>query len=195
MNAPSRLNVVCLGAAAFLFALLAAPALPSSGAATANSAVESIPSAWQHHKVQFDYFGVTTLYSCDGLEVQVSRILQFFGARKDLKVQARGCLRGPVAPNRQILVLTDFYTLAPLTAAAGADAIQAQWNPLDVIARRPSFLSEGDCELLEDMRPLISQHFGPRGLDYRTNCTPRETNIASYEVKGEFLRVIAAKTG
>ena len=194
MNVPSRLTVFCLGGAAF-FALLVAQAAPSPSTATANSAVESIPSAWQHHKIEFDYFGVTTLYSCDGLEVQVSRILQFFGARKDLKVQARGCIRGPNAPNPAILVFTDFYTLAPLATASSADAVQAQWSPLDMSAHRPSFMSEGDCELVEDMKPLISEHFSPRGLDYRTNCTPREINIASYAVKGEFLRMILPKTG
>jgi len=194
MNILSRLAAYCLGGAAF-FALLSSPALPSSGAAPANSAVKSIPSAWQHHKLQFDYFGVTTLYSCDGLEVQVGRILQFFGARKDFKVQARGCIRGPNAPNNAILVLTDFYTLAPLATASSADAVQAQWSPLDMSARRPSFMSEGDCELLEDMKPLISRQFSPRGLDYRTNCTPGEVNIASYAVKGEFLRLILPNTG
>jgi len=194
MNPPSRLTALCLGGAAFL-AVLLAQAAPSPGAATEKSAAESIPSAWQHHKVQFDYFGVTTLYSCDGLEVQVSRILQFFGARKDLKVQARGCIRGPNAPNNSILVFTDFYTLAPLATPSGTDTIKAQWSPLDMSAHRPSFMSEGDCELLEDMKPLISQHFSPRELDYRTNCTPREINIASYAVKGEFLRVILPITG
>lgn len=175
--------------------MLVAQAAASPGAATAKSAAESIPSAWRHHKVKFDYFGVTTLYNCDGLEVQVSRILQFFGARKDLKVQARGCIRGLNAPNNSILVFTDFYTLVPLASANGADAVQAQWSPLDMRARRPSFMSEGDCELLEDMKPLIRQQFSPRGLDYRTSCTPGEVNTASYAVKGEFLRMILPETG
>lgn len=194
MNPRSRLTVLGLGGAAFL-AVFVAQAAPSAAAAPAQSAAETIPSAWQHHKVKFDYFGVTTLYSCDGLEVQVGRILEFFGARKEPKVQARGCIRGPNAPNRSILVFTDFYTLAPLAAASAADAVQAQWSPLGMSARRPSFMSEGDCELLEDMRPLISQQFGPRGLDYRTSCTPGEVNIASYAVRGEFLRMIPPKTG
>lgn len=194
MNHRSRLTALGLGGAAFL-AVFVAQAAPSPGAVPAQPAIETIPSAWQHHKLKFDYFGVTTLYSCDGLEVQVGRILEFFGARKDPKVQARGCIRGPNAPNRSILVFTDFYTLSPLAAASGAVAVQAQWSPLDMSARRPSFMSEGDCELLEDMKPLISQQFNSRGLDYRTSCTPGEVNFASYAIKGEFLRMLQPKTG
>ncbi len=144
--------------------------------------------------MQFDYFGVTTLYTCDGLEAQVSRILQFLGARTDLHVQAHACIRGLNAPNRTVTVVADFYSLAPTAAASSADTVQAQWSPLALTARRPSFISEGDCELLEDMKPLITQNFNPRGLAYRTDCTPRQIDVASYAVKGEFLRVILPKS-
>ncbi len=85
MNFDWRRIAGCVGGAALL-AVASAEAVASPAATGAPAA--PVASTWQHHKVEFQYFGVTTLYTCDGLEAQVGRILQFLGARKDLQVRA-----------------------------------------------------------------------------------------------------------
>ena len=182
----------CVGGAALLaFASAKAVASP----AAAGAPVAPVASTWQHHKVEFQYFGVTTLYTCDGLEAQVGRILQFLGARKDLRVRANDCAPGENTPSHVASITADFYSLTMGADSAAGRPVQAQWSPLELVAQRPNFMGDGDCELIEDMKPLISQSFSVRGLDYRTDCTPRQVEIGSYRVKGEFLRAISPTPG
>jgi hypothetical protein len=194
MNTRLRRITRCVGGAVLL--ALAAIEAGAPAAATADGApVSPVASAWQHRKVEFQYFGVTTLYTCDGLEAQVGRILQFLGARKDLRVRALGCDRGPNAPSHTASVTADFYSLATSADSHTPGTVQAQWSPLELVAQRPSFMSDGDCELLEDMKSLISQSFTVRSLDYRAECTPRQVDIGSYRIKGEFLRLVPPGAG
>jgi hypothetical protein len=99
------------------------------------------------------------------------------------------------APSHIASVTADFYSLSPGADSNAASPIAAQWSPVELSAQRPSFLTDGDCELLEDMKTLISQSFSARGLEYRAECTPREVDIGSYRIKGEFLRVILPGAG
>ena len=51
-------------------AIAALVALTGSGASFAGDASAGEPAAgtWEHHQTEFTYWGITTLYSCDGLE-------------------------------------------------------------------------------------------------------------------------------
>jgi hypothetical protein len=162
---------------------------------TADTAAGDIVNgAWQHHKVTFSYFGFTSLYTCDGLEDQVRQILLHIGARKDAKVTASGC-PGPVGvPSQSAWVDADFYTLAPVAAADGSDTVKARWTSLEVRPRRPNFLGEGSCELIQEMKDLITRNFSLRDVDYRTSCFPNELTVDGFAVKGQALRALPLKS-
>ena len=88
-----------IGTLATATALLAFIALPPVIAAEDNSASGPVVAGtWVHRHANFTYWGVTALYSCDGLEDNIRSLLVHLGARKDdVKVNARGC---PSAPER-----------------------------------------------------------------------------------------------
>src|SRR5882762_7567558 len=73
--------------------------------------VALVAGSWQHHTVKLNYYGITALYTCSGLEDHVKDILVHFGARKDAKVRASGCFRGPDSPSHSAWIDADFYTL------------------------------------------------------------------------------------
>jgi hypothetical protein len=162
-----------------------------AGAATADNtppAGDVVSGAWQHHKLTFSYIGFTSLYTCDGLEAHVRQILLHLGARKDLKVSASGC-PGPFnAPSRSAFVGVDFYSLAP--AEPGSDTVQARWTPVEVTPRRPEFMGAGDCELIQNMKDLITQNFSMRDVKYRTDCFPHEISFDGFAVRGQALRAL-----
>jgi hypothetical protein len=156
-----------------------------------------VSGAWQHHKLTFNYFGITTLYTCDGLESQVRQILLHLGARKDAKVRATGCPGPSNSPSRSAFVNVDFYAIAPAAdtpgaTASGADSIKAHWTPVELSPQRPSFMGDGDCELMQEMKDLITSHFTLRGVEYRTSCTPHSLNIDGFSIKAQALRVLPA---
>jgi hypothetical protein len=157
-------------------------------AARADDA-EVLNGAWQRHTVTFNYAGFTAAFTCDGLGDHVRQILIHLGARHDAHVTARGCPGPYNTPSRSAFVSADFYTLVP-AAEAEAGQVPARWSRLEVTPRRPDFMGEGDCELIQGMKDLITQNFTLRHVDYRTNCYPHQVSLDAFAVKGQTLRAM-----
>jgi hypothetical protein len=181
--------------------LLALAALPVVNAADDKSASGPIVAGtWEHHKASFSYYGITSLYSCSGLETNISALLRHLGARKDLTVHAYGCPRGYDSPGRNAIVDVEFYSLSPSADANAVNTVQARWTPVEVSANRPYFIGHGDCELIDEMKDILSKNFSLRDLNYRADCVPHEVNINDFSVKAEVLKplptpVASAATG
>jgi hypothetical protein len=147
---------------------------------------------WEHRHASFHYDGITSLYSCAGLETNIRALLQHLGARKDLAVHAYGCLGGYNVPGRTAIVDVDFYSLAPSADASAAKNVQARWTPVTVSANHPNSIRDGDCELIHEMKDILSKNFSLRDLNYRTDCRPGEVNINDFSVKAEILKPLPA---
>jgi hypothetical protein len=151
---------------------------------------QAVTGAWQHHHVNFSYYGITSLYSCDGLEGNIRALLLLLGARKDVKVTAMGCPQGSSVPSRIAIVDTDFYTLSP--SSGSNDAVTAQWTPVMVSPTHPYFMGNGDCELIDQMKDLITKNFSLREVDYRTDCVPHQITINGFSIKAQALKALPA---
>lgn len=149
--------------------------------------------SWQHHKMTINYFGITSAYNCDALEDRVRQILMHLGARKDAKVSAVGCARGPEVPSRTAWIETDFYTLVPAESASASGAVRAYWTSREINPRHPYYMGGGDCELIEQMKELISKSFAMRDIDYETDCQPHEITLDGFDVKGRVLIPVPAQ--
>jgi hypothetical protein len=165
------------------------------GVATASPETQAPaqPAVWQTHHAQFDYFGITSRYTCDSLEMKVRQILEYLGARpKDIYVFATGCPRGPESLTRSAFVRVDFSTLVAAPEGA-ADTVSAAWTPTRLVEDRPAFMGAGDCELVDHMRKLLTDNFSWKGkLAYRTQC-PVETIVNyDYNIQGEVLKASVA---
>jgi hypothetical protein len=165
-------------------------ALLMLGSATAAYALDGAAptAAWKSHTAKFHYFGFTTHYTCDGLEDKVKTILLHLGARQGAKVHATGCAYGPNTPSPFAWVDATFDTLAVAEGAAGANDVQAQWADFQIAPHRPFDMGDGECELMERMKDVITANFALKDVDYRASCTPHHISIADYGVKGKVLR-------
>jgi hypothetical protein len=179
---------------AAMAALLALPALPVLSAGDDTPAGGPVVAGtWVHHQTRFSYFGITTLYSCDGLEDNTRALLVHLGARKeDAKVSALGCPHGSSVPGRNAIVDVDFYSLSPSADANAANTVQAQWAPVQVSPTHPYFMGRGDCELVGELKDLISKNFSLRDLNYRTDCVPHQLTLDDFSVKAQALKPLPA---
>jgi hypothetical protein len=59
-----------------------------------------------------------------------------------------------------------------------------------VTPRRPNFMGDGDCELVQGMKDLITKNFSLRDVQYRTDCFPRQITLDGFAVKGQALRAV-----
>jgi len=172
----------------------AAAAAPPAEASSADTA--PAPAHWRTQKIDMTYSGFTAAYSCEGIEGKVKEILLSFGARKDLKVRARGCEQTynqamPNAPSKMAFVDTEFSTLIPGADPAGTGTVQATWVKVQLAPNRPNFMGTGECELVDEMRALLEKSFTLRAVEYRTNCVPRHVSVADYSVRAEVLQLAA----
>jgi hypothetical protein len=165
-------------------ACLVAFALPGLAA---ESAPDPVAATWVKHEDSFDYFGLTSLFSCSSIEDHVKALLLHVGARKDAHVLATGCPNGEIQPGRSAHVSARFYTLAPADSAAGTGTVSAQWTALDLSARHPYFVGDGDCELFMAMKDFLPRNFSMRDVQYTTRCVPHDVSINSFSVKAEVL--------
>jgi hypothetical protein len=143
-----------------------------------------VPSTWQPQHGQFFFNGYTTRYTCDALQGEVRRILIFLGARADARVKA-DCPRGPYVPAHTAWVTVDFSTLAP-THGTGP-TVEGHWVRTELAPRHPIFMQEGDCFLIEDMKPLLTSSFATRGVLFHSECMPYAELLDSYGLEGEVL--------
>ena len=161
-----------------------------------------VAAQWRTQKLSFSYSGFTTLYTCSGLEDKVREILATLGARKDLKVRATGCTDGMDRPSRFAWVSAEFSALEPagtallsgaaVTSGDNAGVVNAAWVKVRLAPSRPFYMGDGECELVEQIRPLLEKGFSLRYTDYRTRCTPHQVSMADYDVKTEVLKSLAA---
>ena len=159
----------------------------SVAAAAPAADQQPVASTWQHHEATFHYFGIIASYSCAGIEDHVRSLLLYFGARADLKVKANGCPH-EIAPGRVASLDADFYTLAPAADAGAPDTVEAHWTALNVNPWRPIIMSDGDCELMAQMKELFVKNFSLRALSYRTDCVPQEIN--GFSIKAQVLKAL-----
>ena len=179
--------------AAVMAAFLALTALPPLSAAKDPSASGPVVAGtWEHHHARFTYFGITSLYSCDGLESDIRALLLHLGARKDATVSAYGCPGGSSVPSRNAIVDLDFYSLAPSADVNAANSVQARWTPVVVDSTHPNSMGRGDCELIDEMKDILSKNFSLRDLSYRTTCVPHQVGIDDFSVKAEVLKALPA---
>jgi len=82
-------------------ALLAASASNAASAAEATTTAapdgEPVMAVWVEKEVDFPYKGLTSYYSCTGIENKVRAILKMIGARPGYSVKARACVRDVVS--------------------------------------------------------------------------------------------------
>jgi hypothetical protein len=192
MRPSNRLLVTALIAAVVLNVNPSSAAVADTALATAATPE---PTVWQARQAGFDYFSLTSIYTCDGLESKVKQLLLYLGARKDLQVRSGACGPSGFPMGRIVRIDVDFQTLAPAADAASTPGVQGYWAPLQLSAGRPRFMESGDCELVEQMRHFLSDNFSLRNLDYAASCTPHDVFIDSFKVEGEVLRATRPNAG
>jgi hypothetical protein len=181
MPMPSTLRIASL---ALILGVSGVTAAGAEAQAPAQAAV------WQTHHAEFDFFAVASRYTCDSLELKVRQILEYLGAKPGVYVVATGCPRGPESLTRSAFVRVDFSTLvAAPEGGNSADTIPAAWTPTRLVAQRPTFMGDGDCELIGDMRKLLTDSFSWKGqLAYRVSCPVETVEMLDYSVQGEVLK-------
>jgi len=147
---------------------LAAPVI-AAAAESADTPAAATSAKWVTRQLHFMYSPiapgfVTTHYSCDGLQDQMTAILRQLGASSDLAVRSVGCIRAS-GPEPFPGVDARFSVLEPAAAAhpAAADSptVSARWEKV-------TFKPDTSCQLLDQVKRNVLPLFATRNV--KANC-------------------------
>lgn len=181
--------------------------------ATAADDPAAVSAVWIERDVTLHYMGFTSYYSCEGLRGQVRRILQELGAQPGFKVTARNCIKqsGPEwTPSVRIVAALPVEATPEVLAELASDASKRELvarvqgkSPDDAAAQFParprrvefvsggmSFLQDGDCELMEQMRDRVFGPLGVKVIESSIRCVPRQVSIGSIRMTVEVLEPV-----
>jgi hypothetical protein len=184
-------------------------------AATAADGGGVVNAVWMERDVTLHYMGFTSYYSCEGLRGQVRRILHELGARPGFKVTMRNCIEqtGPeLSPSVRIVAALPVEATPEVLAELESDASKRELaarvqgkspdEPTAQFPARPkrvefvsggtSFLKDGDCELMEQMRDRVFGPLGVKVIDSSIHCVPRQVSIGSIRMTVEVLEPVPA---
>jgi CheY-like chemotaxis protein len=215
----ARAVVRATGVAAFGLAAAGALAAQESGAPPAAdpAAPPPVNAVWVPQSYSFAYFGLTSLYSCEGLRDVARHVLLRAGARPDdLKVRVTCVETGGTAVERmpQVRIDAAFPAVATpellerlrndpkreLTARVrgesdpAEDALRqfpAQRQVVVIDGRSDRRIDDGDCELLQHLvRHVLTPAGVPEAAGSRLNCVPRTATIGSVNLRLDTLQKV-----
>ncbi len=147
----------------FLTLMAIAGLVVSANAAAAapgeQPAAAPLSAKWVARKLHFMYSPVSptftkTVYSCDGLETQMTSILRKLGASSDLSIRTIGCVHAS-GPEEFPGVDAKFSVLEPASPHAGSQSVPAQWDKV-------TFDSSASCQLVEQVKRNVLPLFATR---------------------------------
>jgi hypothetical protein len=200
------------GLVPLLAACAAGVVVTAAAAAVAPATPEAVPAVWVEHEFSFNYMGVGTYYSCDGLAGKVESLLRRLGAREDTHVRPT-C---PTGPGVDLLAGVRIRAFMPAEATperlaaraetardelvarvqgkpAGADAapvpFPAAWQTISINGRGDRNIDDGDCELMQQIFPQVLEKMGVRMLpDSRLRCSPRTSQRGAVDLRLQSLQ-------
>lgn len=148
--------------------IAAVPACPSAEAAHPARPAESAPSVnavWVTRHVQYVYRGMTALYTCRGLKVQIEHLLTRLGAR-DLRVQECAVIDQLIMfPSVRVTL----QALVPAPHGRRGPTVAAHWRRVRLF---PQMYEGGSCELIAEFRRTFLPLFAARDIDMDATCVP-----------------------
>jgi hypothetical protein len=146
-----------------------AASVTAAVAESTDAPAASTSAQWVTRKLHFMYSPiapgfVTTHYSCDGLQDQMTSILRQLGASADLSVRSVGCTRAS-GPEPFPAVDAQFSVLEPAAdahqGAANSPAVAARWEKV-------TFKPDTSCQLLDQVKRNVLPLFATRNV--RADC-------------------------
>jgi hypothetical protein len=181
------------------------------GVGTASA--EPLEADWVSRDVEFSYLGLTSFYSCDGLERKLKRLLELAGARPGATTVSAYCSDPFGGPSRLSGARLKFAVLVPRQeGAAIAGAVEATaatpssltpapvvaaWRRVHIDGAKSQSIAAGDCELVEQFDRQVLPSTTVRERRGRFNCAPGAVSLGAIDLGFEALlpAVVVQPTG
>lgn len=178
--------------------LLAASCLLQTGIASTQGPAEqteNVQAQWQPHKLDFQFMGFRTYYSCTSLEDRLEQLLRDLGAKPDVHVSATGC--SPSEISRTITARIRLSMPANAGSAVTADnpVFPAQRKTVTLAIHSGRQIGAGDCELLEQVRDQLLPALQLKIVKDDLHCFPGQEVLGNRTMQVAALVTLAEVAG
>ena len=138
---------------------------------------EVIDAQWKTYQVFFNFQGLDLLYTCDGLERKIRKLLILIGARGDARVESlcrdinnirdrnvRSIQRG------QKLRLAFALPVPADLEDESRDIFKARWSEVKLVGNLRKYLDANDCEMIQQFNRQVMPFLIIKGWDKPLNC-------------------------
>jgi hypothetical protein len=182
------------------YIVIAAAPFGAAGAATPVDG-NSVEAVWKAQRVNFEYRGYSTQYTCRSLEDKLETILITMGAHEGIQLNSYNCneemgvarfeivLQSPVeATAENVRDITTYDSTdklvarvngTQLTAAEDVQRFPAEWKTVSFSRDRKMRLDRGDCELVQQLRQQILPRMSVQIVKDNIRCSSAFGNIGS----------------
>lgn len=154
--------------------------------ASSDADAQSVNAVWQQHEEKFHFTSIYNLYSCDGIESKVERLLKELGAR-EVKARATGCYEANGNLGKSLRVRVKFQSLS-LDPEAQGDTVQASLQEVHIRPRHPRGVELGDCHLIDDLQDKILPVFEHEVIKKNRSCFPGQQSLGDVDWKVKVLK-------
>ncbi len=157
-------------------------AMPGPGSVLAEAA--PVEAQWEVYQVRFRYTGMSSHYTCQGMENTLKRLLRLIGARDDMRVEAR-CSSFSRIERFQRVNMAFALPVPRDTTDISDEVFPAEWQEVRVSGVSSRYLDDGDCELLEEFERQVMPKLNIENTGRKIRCVPfkREFNRVNLRVK------------
>lgn len=148
---------------------------PAPEAGSAAEPPPAVDAFWVERRVEFDYMGLTSLYSCDSMREKLVRLLKLVGARRDIEVTTSGCADTYSGITPFIHARLHFHSprlSKPADHGIEPTPAPSHWTPVRLEPGYRSAVDPGDCELVEQFDKQLLKYFEVRNVESRFFCVP-----------------------
>ena len=158
-----------------------------------------VPAVWKEQRIEFNYFGRTSRYSCDGLRDKLRAILANLGARHDIQAVVVPCddFGGPGPRPTSTPTVHLAFSAPSMPDAAAKPLHPGDLAPVDAHFEDFSLKTDafrnmepGDCELVEEFARQVLPKLATRNVHQDITCIPYQQSGSHYWVRGEVLKAL-----
>ena len=162
-------------------ALTSIPAISSAQAAPQAAQ----PAAWVAHDLNIDFHNLPGRYSCDDLWHKFHDVLLALGARPDLKILTVRCEQASRSPSVRLqFSIPELVKPTPMRGMV----FDAAATTIRLEPGHPASLSEGDCELLRQMKDRLLAPMSQQAMNFNLACSAPPSRGARFSVSVQTLK-------
>ena len=144
--------------------------------------VGSVEAQWEPYQIRFRYNGQSSLYTCQGLEQTLKKLLRIIGARDDMRVEARCSGFNRVERFQRVNMAFALPVPADKTDLS-AEVIPAEWRQVRVSGVSSRYLDDGDCELVEAFERQVMPQLQIKNPGKKVRCVPYRQEFNRFNLR------------